>query len=159
MSEAAATAGHSIELRYRFDATVEQLFDAWTDPDILGEWWGPEGVRSKVVAFDLRPGGTVVFEMTFDDGTISHMSASYREIDRPRRLVLIITENCNTGLPPGVEPQVAPTPVTLDFVDHGDSAEIILRQDGLQPDYAKLVSWGWGGGMTKLKKALQRRGS
>ena len=159
MTEALAAASRSVELRYRFDATVEALFDAWTDPQMLGEWWGPEGVRTKVLKLDLRPGGEVLFEMTFEDGTVSHMTGIYREIDRPRRLVLVITENCNTGLPPGVEPQIGPTPVTVDFIDHGGTAEIVIHQEGLQPSYAELVSWGWGGGMAKLKTAVQQRAS
>lgn len=155
MSQASAQATRSVELRYRFDASVETLFEAWTDPEILGEWWGPEGIKITVTALDLRPGGAFVFEMHFEDGTVSRMTGVYREISPPHRLVFEIVENCNTKLPPDVEPQIAPTPVTVDFVSHGEQSEIVITQDGLVPSFAELASWGWGGAMAKLKGALR----
>lgn len=147
-----------VVLRYRFNASVEELFDAWTEPSILSQWWGPEGFRTRVLTMDLRPGGSFVFEMTAEDGGASRISGVYHEISRPERLVFEINEHCDKDLPAGVEPQVAPTPVTVEFVSHGDLSEIILTQDGLLPSYSELVSWGWGGAMEKLKTALNKAG-
>ena len=35
----------------------EKLFDAWTDPRLLLQWWGPEGATTPEYAFDVRVGG------------------------------------------------------------------------------------------------------
>lgn len=156
MTGALAEDLRSVELRYRFNASVGELFDAWTDPEILSEWWGPEGFRTEVVSLDLRPGGGFVFEMTAPDGGASRISGVFREIDRPKRLVFEINEHCSKDLPPGVEPQIAPTPVVVEFISHGDLSEIVINQSGLLPSYSELVSWGWGGAMEKLKAAVQK---
>ena len=156
MTGAVAEDLRSVELRYRFNASVEELFEAWTDPESLSEWWGPEGFHTEVLSLDLRPGGQFVFEMTAADGGTSRMSGVFHEIVRPVRLVLEINEHCSKDLPPGVEPQIAPTPLVVEFISHGDLSEIVINQSGLQPSYSELVSWGWGGAMEKLKAAVER---
>ena len=154
MSQAVAEDLRSVVLRYRFNASVEELFAAWTDPEMLAEWWGPEGFRSKVLVMELHPGGRFEIEMTAEDGEASRITGVYREISPPTRLVFEITEHCAKDLPPEVEPQIAPTPVTVEFISHGDQSEIVLTQDGLNPTYSELVSWGWGGAIDKLKTRL-----
>ncbi|WP_420345199.1 SRPBCC family protein [Pelagibius sp.] len=154
MSQAVAEDLRSVVLRYRFNASVEELFAAWTDPEMLAEWWGPEGFRSEVLVMELHPGGRFEIEMTAEDGEASRITGVYREISPPTRLVFEITEHCTKDLPPEVEPQIAPTPVTVEFISHGDQSEIVLTQDGLNPSYSELVSWGWGGAIDKLKARL-----
>lgn len=39
------------------DATPEQVAQAFAQPERLVRWWGPQGTRSSLEAFDLRPGG------------------------------------------------------------------------------------------------------
>ena len=38
-------------------ASPEKLFDAWTDPRLLLQWWGPEGTTTPEYAFDVKVGG------------------------------------------------------------------------------------------------------
>jgi len=45
------------------------LFDAFADPQKLALWWGPEGFRNTISAFDLKPGGAWLITMTADNGT------------------------------------------------------------------------------------------
>jgi hypothetical protein len=46
-----------------FDAPIEMVFQAWTDPDHLKKWWGPKGFSNTFHEFDLRPGGKWRFIM------------------------------------------------------------------------------------------------
>jgi uncharacterized protein YndB with AHSA1/START domain len=41
-----------------FDAPVEQVWEAWTDSEMVKEWWGPEGFTCPVARMDVREGGT-----------------------------------------------------------------------------------------------------
>jgi uncharacterized protein YndB with AHSA1/START domain len=41
----------------------QTVFGAWTDPNVLKEWWGPAGFTNTFKEFDLRPGGKWVFTM------------------------------------------------------------------------------------------------
>jgi uncharacterized protein YndB with AHSA1/START domain len=47
-----------------FDAPRQLVWDAWTDPDQIAQWWGPAGMHTprESVELDVRPGG--VFRIT-----------------------------------------------------------------------------------------------
>lgn len=71
-----------------FDASPEQLFQAWTDPAILALWWGPKDFRNTFEVFEPRPGGAWKFVMHGPDGTDYKNESVFREIEKPSRIVL-----------------------------------------------------------------------
>jgi uncharacterized protein YndB with AHSA1/START domain len=46
-----------------FNVPVALLYKAWTDPDHLKKWWGPNGFTNTFHEFDLREGGKWSFIM------------------------------------------------------------------------------------------------
>ena len=70
-----------------FDAPRELVFEAWTDPEHLIEWWGPNGFSTTIQSFDLRPGGVWRFVMHGPDGRDYENRITYEEVVRPERLV------------------------------------------------------------------------
>lgn len=64
------------------------VFDAFTDPDHLARWWGPDGFSLTTHSFDMRPGGAWHFIMHGPDGRDYPNRIRYDEIVRPERLVL-----------------------------------------------------------------------
>ena len=70
-----------------FAATPEEVFDAWTVPEQLAAWWGPDGVTIPEKSIDLREGGNWRTVMQNSDGSRFIVSGVYRTIDRPKRLV------------------------------------------------------------------------
>jgi uncharacterized protein YndB with AHSA1/START domain len=53
----------TLRLDRHFAASPEAVFRAWTDPQALAAWFGPEGVQTRNVEIDLRPGGRYSLEM------------------------------------------------------------------------------------------------
>lgn len=51
------------------DAPRSLVYEAWTDPDQIQEWFGPEGVVIETREIDLNPGGSWRFDMVAPDGT------------------------------------------------------------------------------------------
>lgn len=51
-------------------APVAAVWAAWTDPDALPVWWGPDGFSCRTTRIDLRDGGEWVFDMIGPDGTV-----------------------------------------------------------------------------------------
>lgn len=45
------------------DAPVEEVWRAWTDPDLVRRWWGPKDYTAPVARIDLREGGRYIFGM------------------------------------------------------------------------------------------------
>lgn len=68
-----------------FDAPRERVWDAWTQAEQLGRWFGPKGSATTVLAFDLRPGGRLHASMDGPGGRI-WARFDYREVVPPSRL-------------------------------------------------------------------------
>ena len=69
------------------NAPRELVFDVWTDPRHLSEWWGPVGFTTTTERWDLRPGGEWVHVMHGPDGIDYPNYTVFIEVDRPARLV------------------------------------------------------------------------
>ena len=74
-----------------FDAPRELVFQAWTNPKRLAEWWGPKGFTNPVCEVDVRPGGAIRIDMTGPDGTVYPMGGTFREVVPTERLVFSAT--------------------------------------------------------------------
>ncbi|HAR43950.1 MAG TPA: ATPase [Bdellovibrionales bacterium] len=70
-----------------FDAPRAFIFDAFTDPGLVGRWWGPKGFTTPFCNIDLRVGGTVLSCMRSPEGKDFWSTGVYREILRPERIV------------------------------------------------------------------------
>ena len=72
-----------------YHAPRQLVWDAWTDPDQLAQWWGPRGITTPrdSIELDLRPGGRIVFDMV-DDATGARYpnSGTFLEVEPPARL-------------------------------------------------------------------------
>jgi len=70
----------------RFDAPAELVFDVWTTPEHVRNWWGWDTDAMSVCEIDLRVGGGYRF-VAGDGNREVAFRGVYREIDRPHRLV------------------------------------------------------------------------
>lgn len=68
--------------------TREQIFKAWTDPELLAQWWGPNGFTNTFHTFELKPGGRWHFTMHGPDGTDFENVCEFEQIDSPEKVVL-----------------------------------------------------------------------
>jgi uncharacterized protein YndB with AHSA1/START domain len=46
-----------------FNAAVEQVWQAWTDPELVKQWWGPDGFSCPLANMEVREGGTSLLAM------------------------------------------------------------------------------------------------
>lgn len=78
----------TLNFERRIPASPVEVFDAWTQPDIVREWLAPGENRVIDVATDVRVGGSFRIRSIAPDGTVHTVDGSYRELDRGRRLVM-----------------------------------------------------------------------
>lgn len=67
-------------------APREQVFDAWTKPEHVTEWWDPTGAPLSECTIDLRPGGTFRF-VNRGNAHAPPFEGAYRVIERPAKIV------------------------------------------------------------------------
>ncbi|WP_119268276.1 SRPBCC family protein [Taklimakanibacter deserti] len=71
-----------------FDAPRDLVFDAFTKPHLIKRWLtGPDGWSLPVCEVDLKVGGRLRYEWRHTNGTGMGMSGTFREIERPERIV------------------------------------------------------------------------
>jgi uncharacterized protein YndB with AHSA1/START domain len=70
------------------DAQPEQVFRAFSQPERLARWWGPDGFSSTFETFDLRQGGAWRFVFHGPDGTDYPNENVFRELEPPSRVVV-----------------------------------------------------------------------
>lgn len=111
------TADREIVTTRLYDAPRDLVFGAWTDPEHIGQWWGPNGFTTTVHEMDVRPGGLWRFMMHGPDGTDFPNRVAYEEVVRPERLVYMHGSDA--------EPEVFH--VTVTFADEGGKTRLTLR--------------------------------
>jgi uncharacterized protein YndB with AHSA1/START domain len=96
------TADQQIVITRVFDAPRELVFRAWTDPDHLAKWFGPQGfdIPRESVAIDLRAGGRFELRMVSANmGFDSRLAYEITELVEPELLVLHHEAKPELGIP------------------------------------------------------------
>ncbi|TGM58426.1 SRPBCC family protein [Leptospira adleri] len=81
------TADREIATSRVFDAPRELVWKVWTDPNHIGNWWGPNGFTNTIETMEVKPGGVWKLIMHGPDGTDYPNRITYIEVIKPERLV------------------------------------------------------------------------
>jgi uncharacterized protein YndB with AHSA1/START domain len=146
----APTTDQEILITRIFDAPRESVFAAWTDPDQVAAWYGPEHFDTprEKVHVELRVGGR--YELTMvQRGTGAEHPVRYEivELVEPELIVLRSEPMPEMGLPQG-------TVTRVEFHDHGDKTRMTLS-DGPYPADSRHAEAGWNGAFDKLAVLLE----
>jgi uncharacterized protein YndB with AHSA1/START domain len=135
-------AGTTIEVERRLAAPPEMVFDAWLDPEGVGQWlFATPGGMMEAVEIDPRVGGGFTIAERRGEELARHFG-EYIELERPCRLVFDFWTSV------GAER----TRVTVEIPPDGDGARIRLTHNGVRADYRERTMQGWTmilGGMTR----------
>lgn len=124
-------------------APREEVFAAWTDPEILKQWWGPGPVSCPEAHVDLREGGDYRLANLETDGSITWITGRFERVRPPEELVY----TWNVSIVPG-----EPTLVRVLFREHPDGTEILLKHERFAVEAVRdMHLQGWGGCIDKLE--------
>jgi uncharacterized protein YndB with AHSA1/START domain len=141
-----SAATQSLVMRRTFKASRERVFAAWTQPEILREWFAPPpGWTVPDAALDLRVGGAYRIAFRSPEGEISEVSGHIRELQAPERLAYTWTF---AGFP-------ADTLVTIEFYDRGEETELVLTHEHFADDAMRdRHEGGWTMSLGNLARTL-----
>ena len=91
MSNPFETPARELVLTRVLDAPRRLVYQAWTEPEHLARWWGPNGFTNPVCEVDVRPAGAIRIDMRGPDGTVYPMTGVFKEVTEPERLVFSCT--------------------------------------------------------------------
>lgn len=152
----------------RFAAPRQRVWDAWTKPDLLSEWFGPKGVTTTVKAFDLRPGGILHARMDTPDGHVMWAKFVYREVTPPSRLAWVhafADADGHVARSPFGGPWPLELLTTVNFEEDGDGTRVTLAWQPLEATEEERQAFaaatdsmtgGWTGSFEQLDAYLAK---
>jgi uncharacterized glyoxalase superfamily protein PhnB/uncharacterized protein YndB with AHSA1/START domain len=81
------TADRELIISRLLNAPRELVWEVWTSPEHIKNWWGPTGFTNTIFTMDVQPGGEWDFVMHGPDGTDYKNKSVYKEIVKPERIV------------------------------------------------------------------------
>ena len=153
---------NELVLERRLPLPPEAVWRAWTEPELLKQWFCPKPWQTVEAEIDLRPGGAFGTVMQGPDGTRNAGTGCYLEVQAPHRLVW------TSAMGPGYVP-LPDTPGGIVFtcvlgfeaVEGGTlyTARAVHRDAaGAQAHAAMGFHEGWGAALTQLVELMQRPG-
>ena len=144
----------SLKLVRVFNASIERVFAAWTDPDQFMQWMCPPGFGLDRCELDARPGGAWRVHGYKPDGSHFAKSGVYREVRRPERLVFTWAHHADDTF---ASLRGHETTVDLTFRGIGNTTELVLVQGPFidRPNFSGH-SEGWRGSFDKLDDLLSK---
>lgn len=106
--------GRDLTLTRIIDAAPEKVFRAWTEPELMKQWFAPSPWTTPRVETDVRPGGSSVIVMASPEGQEFPNSGVYLEVVKNQRLVF--TDAYTSAWEPAEKPFMT---VILTFEDIG----------------------------------------
>lgn len=147
MSNTTLSKEDAVVIERTFEASVDIIWQMWTDPDHFKNWYGPKGFTVPVAEMELRVGGRRLICMASPDGSMKMWTVGkYKEIALKERLVYTESpsdENGNAVSPTTMgmpESYPATTEVIVVFEDLGGRAKMTMTHTGVP------TSSGAGGG-------------
>jgi uncharacterized protein YndB with AHSA1/START domain len=139
----------ALVVRRTINASAQQLFDAWTDPSQLVQWWGPEGVKCKSAEVDLRPGGVYRIANLLPDGRTLWIRGAFERIEPPHCLVY-------SWQIEGSERETER--VTVQFVAAEAATEVIVTHERVADEATRQRhAHGWAGCLDGLARIVSAR--
>lgn len=113
------TADREIVITRFFKSSVDRVFEAWTKPEHVIHWWGPDGFTITNHEMVVKPGGMWRFIMHGPDGTNYPNRIVFTKVVKQERLEFLMGPDIDND-PKAIE-------VTVDFKAQGKGTELTMR--------------------------------
>jgi uncharacterized protein YndB with AHSA1/START domain len=139
-------------------APRQVVWQAWTDPAQLAQWWIPAPAKCRVQALDLRPGGA--FETLYsEDGEQygPHVSGCFLDVVEGERLVF--TDTLLAGWRPAESPFMTAVITLRDHPDGTEYAAHVMHKSQVDRDNHEEMGFfdGWGTVIEQLAALVEQR--
>jgi uncharacterized protein YndB with AHSA1/START domain len=81
------TNANELTITRTYDAPLPNVWEAWTDPEQVAQWWGPRGFTITTKSKDVRTGGSWMYTMHGPDGVDYPNHTKFLEVEKPVRMV------------------------------------------------------------------------
>jgi len=143
----------ALELEHRYAAPREQVFEAWTNPEVLKRWWAAAPTwETPLAEVDAREGGSYRLSMRTDEGDVHTVRGEFKEVSPPERIAY------TWSWEEGPEPAMAGSEsslVVVEFAEDGDGTLVKLTHSGFANEQIReLHVQGWEAVLANLGRSV-----
>jgi uncharacterized protein YndB with AHSA1/START domain len=81
------TADREIKVSRLLNAPISLVWEVWTNPDHLKNWWGPNGFTNTITGMTVEPDGEFNLTMHGPDGKNYKNTSVYMEVEKEKKIV------------------------------------------------------------------------
>jgi uncharacterized protein YndB with AHSA1/START domain len=150
MTSSNSSEGKTVTIKRTFKAPRNLVWDAWTQPEHIANWWGPNGMKTTVIEHDFKVGGKWEYVMDTPNGDFKSFGV-FSQIEKPES----VSSSANfIPMTEGVE-------LIAKFEEAGEETEftfhVIHESEEYRIQQEKMGIYnGWGSVFTELENYLKR---
>ncbi|MGV3696053.1 SRPBCC family protein [Flavobacterium sp.] len=143
---------NTVNVTREFAANLELVWDAWTNPEILDQWWAPKPWKTETVSMDFSEGGRWLYYMQGPEGERHYCINDYKKIELRKSFSGLDAFSDDQG---NINPEMPRTLWKNDFNQNGDTTtvSIVAQYESLE-DLEKIISLGFKEGFTMALENL-----
>lgn len=131
----------TIHIKREFNANLELVWEAWTNQELLAQWWAPKPYHIETKSLDLRVGGIWLYAMVSPENEKMWCKANYKAIEA-NKLLSWLDAFCDEN---GSENTIKPRSLwTNNFTETNGitTVNIILKHDKPE-DIEQMIEMGF----------------
>lgn len=153
----------SISIERTFDASVERVWRAWSEPELIKQWWGPSGFSTPTVKMNFRVGGQYTFAMKSPEGFISYSSGTYEKITPLKKIVCSdyfsdefgkAISAKEAGMTTGEWPNFMY--ITVELKNAPEGTRMTVTHEGIPKSEHIACIDGWSSSFDRLQRLVER---
>jgi uncharacterized protein YndB with AHSA1/START domain len=142
-------AKRTLTIKRTFNAPIRLVWEAWTQPQHIAQWWGPKGMPLTIVDHDFKVGGKWKYIMSMPGGGEFVSEGQYSEIVKEEK---IVTSANFRPMTEGVE-------IRAMFAKNGDKTDFTFSVVHPTEEYCRQQEKmgfynGWGSTLDRVEKHL-----
>lgn len=144
----------SVKVKREFDASLDQVWSAWTEPEILDQWWAPSPWKARTKKMDFKEGGRRLYAMVGPEGEEHWAIADFTSIT-PKSNFMYLDAFCDSQ--GNLNPDFPRSNWNVNFKQQGELTvvDIIIKHEKLA-DLEQIIQMGFKEGFTIAMEGLDK---
>lgn len=139
----------TLTIEKTFEAPVDLVWEAWTKPEHVANWWAPHGMPLEIVEYDFTKGGRWKYQMSMPDGSSFVSEGTFKEIVAKKKIVTSAD----------FKPMTEDVELHMTFKAMGDKTLFVFSVVHATQEYCKKQEEmgfynGWGSALERLDTLL-----
>jgi len=140
-----------LEISRVIEAPRDRVYAAWTDPEQLKQWFGPENVKTRELVADARVRGTFRWDIINSEGEEMTMRGEFRELQPDKKIVFTWQWEDDEDWENHI------SIVTVELYDRDGGTELRLTHEQLPNEESRDGhTRGWESALDKLERLFSK---